>query len=247
MKKPEEKKKRRKLKIGALIVLILLLYLIGTVAYYVITSTIDEITVTGNVYLNDNEIIELAGLADNPNNLSNSSKKIKNLLEESSIIKEVEVSKSIFGKIDIKIVENKVLFYNKYYNLLVFENGETMEYNNGFLGVPTLINQVPEEIYQDLIVRMGNIDQNLILKISEIEYNPNRKEDVMLDEERFILRMNDTNTVHVNLVNFSKFANYDKIMEIQSERGTLYLDSSNSGHIFDIYESGDINEEDITS
>ncbi len=231
----KEKKVKKKIRIKVLIFLILILYLIGMCIYYIFNMNIKDIIISGNNILNDSEVLEIIKINNKTNNLSVSRSKLESLLESNPYIKEAKITKSLLGNINIIITENKVLFYNNSNEKLILEGNNEVEYSKE-TGVPTLINYTPDNLYEELIVKLAELDQNLINKISEIEYAPNIKEDQMLDEERFIFKMNDGNTVHVNLVNFDKFSMYNDIMEIQKEKGTLYLDSSNSGHIFDVYE-----------
>ncbi len=231
-----EKKVKKRLKVRVLLFLILIVYLIGMSIYYVVTIKVDDIIISGTTYLNKNTLLEEINLNKNSNNWSVSKSKIKETLENNPLIKEADVSKSLLGDINISITENKVLFYNSTIQKIILEGNNEIEYSDIYLGVPTLINYTPDELYEELIEKLSLIDQNLINKISEIEYAPNIKENIMLDESRFIFKMNDSNIVHVNLINFEKFSKYNDIMEIQNVRGTLYLDSSNEGHIFDVYE-----------
>ena len=47
--------------------------------------------------------------------------------------------------------------------------------------------------------------------ISEIEYSVEKYNDRVVDEERFLLRMIDGNTIYVNLVNIEKLNKYQEI------------------------------------
>ncbi len=231
-----DKKVKRKLRVKLLLCILLVGYLIYMSIYYIITLKVDDIVITGNNYITDTQILELTNITEKTTTLSVTKKDIEKILLENPLIKTVFVKKTFTGDITITIDENKILFINAISNKVILEGNNEIEITDDILGVPTLINYTPDVIYEELIQKLSELDQSLINKISEIEYAPNIKDGQVLDEVRFIFKMNDQNTVHVNLVNFEKFNMYNDIMEIQKDKGTLYLDSNNSGHIFDIYE-----------
>ena len=73
--------------------------------------------------------------------------------------------------------------------------------------------------------------------ISEIEYDPDKLNDVVLDETRFLLRMNDGIKVYVNVYNLKKMNNYleiyDAILKNNSPKNAcLYLDSNSKNYIY---------------
>ena len=103
-------------------------------------------------------------------------------------------------------------------------------------GVPTLINYVPDTLYTRLIDTLKKIDVNVVQLISEIEYQPWKSNDVMIDETRFFLRMNDGNSVYVNLINMEKLNTYIEIYaSLEGKQGILYLDSSSDKISFSLY------------
>ena len=60
-------------------------------------------------------------------------------------------------------------------------------------------------------------------KISDIKYYPNK-----YDEDRFVLYMNDSNKVYINLAKFKNINKYDEMVtKFEGKTGTLYLDSGN--------------------
>ena len=84
--------------------------------------------------------------------------------------------------------------------------------------------------------------------INEIEYNPDIAGDIVIDNNRFLLSMNDTNLVYVNTLNMKRLNDYKKVMgTIGDARGTLYLDSYNSNNsLFTQFENQDtdVNNDD---
>ena len=144
----------------------------------------------------------------------------------------------------IKVDEARVLFYNKNNDKIVLSNEKEIEFSQKYLGIPTLLNYVPSDIYKDFIKGLNYIDDDILRLISEIEYSPSKTaEGEVIDDNRFLLRMNDTNTVYMNTVNIKKINKYmeitSTIIATNSEKhGILYLDSSIEDRFsFESYES----------
>ena len=217
---------------------------------YLFKVEIDTIVVNGNKILNDNEIMKIVSLNGKEKFLTLNTFKIKNKLVKNDIIKEAKIKKSPNGTLEIKVEEEKVLFYNKVDQKYVLSNGKSISKDKNILGVPTLINYVPKEIYKELIKKNSLIKEDIIKNISEIEYSPDMKDNVVFDEYRFILKMNDGNTVHINLANYNKLNNYNKlyqatISENDIKKGVFYLDSiRDDAVLFSDYSSIEKDKED---
>ena len=236
MENSKGKTKKRINKKGLLVV-ILALYLIIMAFYYVWKLPVKTIIVKGNNLVNDNVIINAAGLDSNTKLLILSQKKVEDDVSRIPLIDKVEVKKVLDGSIIINVTEAKVLFYNKLNNNYVLSNKkETLDIENN-LGIPTLNNYVPSDIYNNLITKLSKIDIDIIYLISEIEYNPDIKNDITIDGNRFLLRMNDGNTVYINLANIDKLSNYKEIFSTLDGKGILNLDSSSDKVIFTSYEA----------
>lgn len=229
MKKQKEVK--RKINKKGLIFLILILYIIGNVIYYVFTLPVKNVIVEGNKNLETAEIIEKSGLDKSTSLFKTSVLKVQKNLKELDLVDKVEVKKSLNGKITIKITENKPLFINLLENKLVLSNKESINYTKTY-GVPTLINYVPSDIYDELIYGMNKIDPDIINKISELEYSPDKSGEIVFDDARFLLRMNDGNIVYINTPNITKLNNYNTIYAEVGSKGILLLDSSSQNYIF---------------
>lgn len=229
MKKQKEVK--RKINKKGLIFLILILYIIGNVIYYVFTLPVKNVIVEGNKNLETAEIIEESGLDKSTSLFKTSVLKVQRNLKELDLVDKVEVKKSLNGKITIKITENKPLFINLLENKLVLSNKESINYTKTY-GVPTLINYVPSDIYDELIYGMNKIDPDIINKISELEYSPDKSGEIVFDDARFLLRMNDGNIVYINTPNITKLNNYNTIYAEVGSKGILLLDSSSQNYIF---------------
>lgn len=228
MSKKKNKKvaKRRKIKKKAIIFSLLFIIVAALFIYYIYNIKITNIYIVGNEYLSDYEIIKKAKLESYPNSLQNSSKLIKERLEKSDFILNVDVKKkSLFQEVYIYIDENIPVFYYQTINKVVLKDGKKID---GKYNVPTLTNEVDDKIYKKLIDKMCEIDSNVFLRISEIKYDPND-----IDTERFYLTMDDGNYVYLTLNKFNKINSYLEIVKtFNDSKGILYLDS---GEYFEIF------------
>lgn len=236
-----KKVKKKKLNIKAVIILLLIIYLIVMIGYVIITMPIKNIYIKNTHLLTDYEIIKAAGIQDYPAIFKVSANKMEKAILKLDLVSQVEVKKKWNGKLIITIVEAKPLFYNRNTNKVVLSNQKEVEKNKKFLGIPTLINYVPNELLNDFIKAFRNIDTDVIAMISEIEYQPDISDEVIIDNHRFLLRMNDSNHVYVNVINMKRLNDYKQVMmTIGEQRGTLYLDSYNSDNsLFTAFSSGD--------
>lgn len=228
-KKNIKKTKRRKLRLGriliALIILVLFVYLIKLVCRF----SIKNIFVEGNNYLTDQEIIDLAKIQDYPSIFKYSSNRIEKNVKKSVFIKKVKVTKKHLREVYIKVEENNILFYNSTNKKTVLNNGKEVDKE---LNGPILINYVPDKVYKKLIEQMRLVKIDIINRISEIKYDPSN-----VDEERFLLTMNDGNFVYITLEKLENINNYVKIsLEIINKfghkNGILNLDA---GEYFEIF------------
>lgn len=231
-------KKKRRLNIRGLLVILLVLYLIGSFLYYIINLPIKTITINGTSKLSDVEIIETAKIKDYPAIFKLNTSKMKKNLKKLDLVADVKIKRNVFGNITIDITEEKILFLNRNKNKIVLANGSEIENNANYYGYPILINYVPDTILKDFIEKLTKIDDNILSLISEIEYSPEKLDDLVLNENRFLLRMNDTNTVFVDTINLDKLNNYHKYFATINDdvRGIFYLDSNRGAVSFNSYE-----------
>ena len=211
-KKGIKPKKRRKLRVKFILKSLLVISLIVFSFFYVQNIKIKNIYIKGNTLTKDHEIIEKAGIKNYPKlyklNIKNAKENIKTL----PLIDDVKVKRNIFGKITIEVVESKILFYYKYNEKFITSSGNSIENNNKYYGYPSLINFVPDTIIEKLITGLNKIDFDIIMMINEIEYSPYKSNDgTMIDDSRFILKMNDQNTVVIDTINIKKLNEYKTI------------------------------------
>ena len=212
-----KKVKVKKFSFKRLIILLLILYVLIYSLYYIFRMPIKNIYIKGTTLITDNEIITAAGIKNYPSIFKVTNHQMKNL----------------FGKLTLEISEYKILFYNLNTQKIVLEGNVEIEDDNSYKGIPTLINYVPDHIYKKLLKAILKVDSDVLSSISEIEYSPSKSNEEMIDETRFILRMNDTNTVYANLINIKNLNHYEEIYStLNNQKGNLYLDSSNEENFY---------------
>lgn len=226
MSKKGRRKTNKKFRIFVLILSMLIFILLGIVLLcsYVFDVKTKAVIIDGNSIVSDNEVLEIADIVDYPNFFSVNIKKIEKKLKNDVFIKDAKVSRNILFQLHIYISENKPLFIREDTNKIVFDkNNEVSNDINKVLDVPYLINYVPNTKYNELIKKLKQIDYGLLKRVSQIKYEPNK-----FDDDRFILYMNDSNRVYINLPKFKNFNDYDKmVIKFEGKTGKLYLDSGN--------------------
>lgn len=237
MKKKQKIKKKIKWKV--ILKILFLFFVVGLSIYYLKNLQTKSIIISGNNYVSDHEIIVSSGFKNYPKLFLKSKSEIENSILSIPFVDSVKIKRSLTGTLKIEIVEAPPLFFYQSNNKLVLENKKEINYPESN-GVPTLTNFVPEEFLEKLIEKFKNVDKNVRGLISEIEYLPWKSNNVMIDETRFILKMNDGNTVYVNLIHMDKLNNYIEIFSsLEGKLGTLYLDSSSDKISFSEYKVGD--------
>ena len=224
-KKIRVKVKKRKLKIKNILIFILLIILLYNLVMMLLSIKISNIYIINNKLLTDKEIISLANLEDYPSFILTNSKDIKNKLYTNDLIKNVSIKKELFGKIYIYITEyNPITIYN---NKVILDNGSLIDniYN---LNLPILKNDI-STVYDEYVSAFSLVDDDILYKISEIEYVPND-----VDKERFLIYMTDGNYVYITLKKITVLNTYNSIVDqLEGKHGIFYLDS---GHYFEIKE-----------
>ena len=231
----EKSKKKRKIKLGGLFLIILIMYLLFSFGYYLYKLPIKHVNITNNYYLTDDYIIDLLNIK-NKAYLTFSTYKARKVLNKEDLVIDSSIKRTLNGGLNINVNEEKILFYNWNNKKIILLNDE-VEYKSEYLGVPSLINYVPDKIYKKLVKKFSLLDRNILSMISEIEYSPDRINDVVIDENRFLIRMNDGIKIYVNIYNIKKLNNYleiyDAILKNNTEKnGCLYLDSNSKNYVY---------------
>ncbi len=218
------KKKKRRLNKKKLLKFIIIIVLLLLGLSFLTDIKINNVIVKGNVLYNDYEIIKKANLNDYPSSLKNLSPSIKKTLEKDQYIKKAKVYKKGLKEVVIEIEENLPLFYYLPAKKTILTDKSEVEEN---FPVPTVINYVPDKIYESLLNEIADINHDIVKRISEIKYDPNE-----VDDERFLLTMNDGNYVYLTLERFDKIDKYLEIIKsFDNKKGILYLDS---GEYFEV-------------
>lgn len=216
--KVKVKVKKRKLKIKRILFCLIFLCLLAATFYLAKKIPIKNIYIIGNNIVSDKEIISTAKIDNYPSFIDTSKKDIIKRLEKNDYIKEVRVEKKLLSKIYIYVTENKPI--SLYNNKILLDNNTEVENSYNIYNLPVLISDV-SSIRDKYIKSICKIEDNILLKISQIEYTPND-----VDKERFALYMNDGNLVYVTLGKIVKINKYNSIYsELEGKKGIIYLDS----------------------
>ena len=226
-KKIQMKKKSRKLKYRRILLLFLVIIVFVFLLVQFCNKKITNIYIHNNKYIftnfgesskyNEQTLIDLSGISNYPTSLFVSTSQIKKKLLKNAYIKDAKVYRKNIFEIHIYIEENRPLFYYSNINKTVLENQKTVD---DIFNIPTLVNYVPDNIYDKFVKCMNNIDDDILNHTSEIKYDPNN-----LDEERFLFTMTDGNYVYITLSRFDLINNYLAIIKkVGDKKGILYLD-----------------------
>ena len=219
-------KKKRRLKIKAILLFLILFILAVSIVVGILSKPITNIYISGNHYLSDQEVIELAKLQNYPSTIQNLSIIIESRLEKNDLIIEANVKKKGITKVYIEVIENRPLFFSSNTNETLLFDGTLIKEQ---LSSPTLVNYVPDTIYNSFVSAMKEISEEVLQRTSEIIYDPND-----VDTERFLFVMNDNNYVYLTLSKFESINNYISIVKkFGDKKGILYLDSGEYFKILD--------------
>lgn len=215
------RKKKRVINIKKIITILLTLVCLIGITYYLLTMPIKNIYIKNNRIVNDNEIIKLAGLEEYPSFLLTKKTDLIKKIKKNKYIKDVKITKSFGNIITINIKEYESIALTKN-DEIILSNGMTLDNTYDLSDIPILINSIDnEKVYINFAKKFEKIDKNILRQISEIEYSP-----VEVDEERFLLYMNDTNRVYITLTKITKLNKYNQIKDkIEGKTGTIYLDA----------------------
>ena len=156
---PKRKVKKRKLKIIPFLIIILVLIILGVLLKLYLDRPIQNIVINGTKYINDDYILEQANLKDYPSFFKTFSFNVEKQLKKSIYIKDVKLRKKLFRTINIKVKENRPLFYDNYNNKTIFENHKSINQDELIykFNIPRLVNYIPKEKYIDWVSLYGNM------------------------------------------------------------------------------------------
>lgn len=225
-KKVKVKVKKRRIKIKNILVTSLIVLTIALIGIDMINMPLKNIYIKGNNILNDRTIIELAGLENYPPYINTYFTNIKKKLLKNEYIKNVTIKRTLSRKIYLEIEEYKPLCIYK--DKLVLSSTKFVENKYKIDYIPYIINDI-DNLYDAFIQKFSNIDKDVLLKISHIEYMPNE-----VDKERFLFYMTDSNYVYITLSKLDKINKYNSIVQkLENKKGIIYLDSGDYVEIKD--------------
>lgn len=208
----------KKLNIKKIVIaIIILLSLVLSVVYF-IHQPVKNIYITGNKYVKDKEILSISKLNNYPPYINTYFMNIKEKLLKNDFIKNVKVKRKLPSKIYLEIEEYKpIAIYN---DNIILSSKKKIKNNNNLEYLPYISNNI-DEVYDSFVNKFSKINDDVLLKISHIEYSPNE-----VDKERFILYMVDSNYVYITLSKIEKLNKYNLIVnELENKKGIIYLDS----------------------
>ena len=217
--------KKRKLKVFNLLLVLLVFSGLFFGVYVILNIRVKNIVIKNSSYLNDDYIINLAGVKDYPKFVTLNCSEMKKNILKSNYIESVKIKRKWGFILEIDVEENKPLFYDSNKKKYILSNSKgsvSDEISNDFL-VPRLLNYVPDVKYDKFISCMNNVKDDILVKISDIEYQPND-----YDKDRFLLYMDDGNLVYLTLTKFKMINHYNEVIpQLEGHKGILYLDSGN--------------------
>ncbi len=235
----KKQKRRRKINYKALFFLICPIIIIVFIVIHITNFKVQNIYIEGNEFISDQQIIDIAELSNYPKVIKLNKKKIKDNLIKNEYISNAKISYNNFGReISIKIEENIPVIYYQYDETYILSDGS---YVKDKYSLPVLINQTPDNILKKLVKKLSTIDRSVLNRISEIRYYPSN-----VDEELFLLTMDDGNYVYINFYNFNKLNNYiDVIKGFDNKKGIIHFDSGNYLELFNDKKESDKDKEKV--
>ena len=216
------KRRKKKLNFKRILIFILIILFLVILVVYLLNIKTKNIIILNNDYYTDEEVIEKSNIQDYPKFLLLSKSKIRKKLKQLDLIEDATITKKFGSILEIDVKEKKILYYVRSKDKYMASDNELYDLDN-VIGVPTLINYVPDNIESSFVKELSKIDKNIISLISEIEYAK-----TTYDEKRFLLYMNDGNEVYVTITKLDLLNKYiDIVKKLDNKNGILYLDSGN--------------------
>ena len=223
-------KKKKRLKLIPFLLFVLVIAATFFLVDVLLDTRVENIIIKGNKIVTDQQIIDEAGLSNYPSFYKTTSYNIKKALEKNSFIKEVKVKRSFYHVITIEVSEYKVLLKKETTGKLVLENMNEVTTDQEIpYTVPRLVNDVPKNKYSKLLKNLLKVKKSVRSSISEFYYDPNE-----FDKDRFLLYMDDGNSVYLTLTKFRMINYYNDVLpQLDGKKGILYLDSGNHFQIME--------------
>ena len=225
-KRVKIKVKKKKISYRKVVIALLVFLCLSLFAVYAVRMPVKNIYIIGNKILSDKKVISISELGDYPTYLNTYFMDIKSKLLENDYVKSVKIKRKFPNTLYIELEEYKpiAIFEDK----VILSSSKMVNNDLEIDYLPYLVNSV-KEVYDDFVIGFSKIDDDVLLKISQIEYSPND-----VDKKRFILYMVDSNYVYVTLTRIEKVNKYNSIIsELDGKKGIIYLDSGDYVEIKD--------------
>ncbi len=223
--------KKRKIKLINFLLVLFVFIGLGFCAFLILKIPVKNIIILNTNYLNDDYILSLGGIRDYPNFFLTRASQVEKKIAHSEYIRDVKLTKKVGFIFELKVFENRPLFFDFNQNKYIFDNGKASEEDSisRNFRVPRLLNYIPDNKYSKFIKEMANVKNSTVCKISDIEYQPND-----YDKDRFLLYMDDGNMVYLTLTKFKMINHYNEVLkQLDNHKGILYLDNGNHFQIRD--------------
>ncbi len=217
--------KKRKMKTRSFLIVLMIALGLSFCVYLLFQIPVKNILIQNTTYLKDDYILDYIELNQSQNFWLINHHKLEKELKKSVYIQDAKIYKKWKFLLEIHITENRPIFYSQNDSKYYFEDQSSIQEEdmNHFIRVPRLINYVPDKKFKKLIEAMSNVKEDVLLKISDMEYQPND-----FDKDRFLLYMDDGNMVYLTLTKFKMINHYhDVIKQLENRKGILYLDNGN--------------------
>lgn len=222
-------KKKRKIKWLAILIALIILCIFALIGYGALKTKVKNIVILGNQHVNDQVIIETAGLTDYPEFYLVNTASMKRKILANPYIKNVSVKKKFYHLVEITVEEYKILYQRGTDKKIILEDGNELLSEDKIFGIPILLNYVPDTKQDSFLEGMKQMKPEVLKQISEITYVPNE-----YDKDRFLLTMDDGNSVYLTLTKFEMINYYDEVLpQLEGRKGILYLDSGNHFQIME--------------
>jgi cell division protein FtsQ len=189
-------------------------------------SHVKKITVSGNYFVTDNEILEKSNISTKTKYLNVSEDEIMDRLEDISEVSSVSIQKKFFNQVVIKVSEFQRVGYfrkeNLYYPML--QNGKMLEplkKNERPVNAPVIVSWKDPEQLEMMAQELQKLPEGIIHRISEITHTPSSN-----SSNQLTLFMTDGNKVVTSISKFSeRLTAYPSLVsELKpEEKGTFYL------------------------
>ena len=236
-KRHDTRKKNQFLRIkhrSFLVAIFLSIVLIGLVYFLGPWSNVYSISVKGNKYYTNEDILKKSNLSTNDKFLLAPISKAKKLLLNDPLIKSANVTRNDNKLITIEVEENKIYgyAYEDYESVLLLDDNQriVLDNDNNYLitKVPLVSGFTKEQL--ELVAKgFENVDASIINEISEIHRYPFSYDQNMLE-----VIMRDGNYVFVSSFGLKLLDNYYSIssgLQLDKSGACIYLDEvTNSGY-----------------